>query len=447
MDRLVVGGGFSGLLAAWTAQRAGESVTVVEKSPGWGGMVSPVRLGDFEVDSGAEAFSVVGDSVLQLIADLGLSDEVVYPEDRAPHIVTAEGSFPIPAGVMGIPSSLEHLGSIPGMTEAVIHRARTLDSLPLTEGWEALSVAELVLSRLGPEILHTIVEPLCSGVHSCSPEEIEARAIFPDLVEALKRTGSLVQAASSVRGPQPRPGSAVATLSGGLFRLVDALVQNLTQRGAEMFSDTAVTSLIPQGGGWRVQTHRGPLRARRVSVCVGPIQAQELLAFIPEISEELGGVRTVDQALSVVVLRAPQLNDYPLGSGALVAQSVGIEAKAVTHLNAKWRWWQDALPRDYHALRFSFGRGGILPEGPHGQRVNEALERLFGLTNTQKVASRDIVWRAGTIRPILGHLERVARLNRAVADRGLSLHGSYMSGNGLLGITRNMREELHVTEH
>jgi oxygen-dependent protoporphyrinogen oxidase len=447
IDRIVVGGGFSGLLAARSARRAGETVTVLEAGPQWGGMVSRVSLAEYEVDAGAEAFSVVGDSMEELVAELGLGDKVVYPEDRSPNIITAEGSFVIPHGVMGIPGSLESLRGIPEMTDEVIERARSLDNAPLPDGWESLSVADLVTARLGPEVLGTVVEPLCLGVHSCVARDIEARAIFPEVLRALGETGSLINAVAAVRGSRPRPGSAVATLSGGLFQLVDALVRDLLDTDVVMRSDTRVMSLSEAPDGWQVDTTAGSLRARRVSLCVGPASATELLPTHTRILSELKQISTVDQAISVVLVRAPQLNDFPLGSGALVAESVHTEAKAVTHLNAKWGWWHDRLPADHHALRFSFGRGGILPPGAHDHLVDQALRVLCGIENPQKIASRDVVWRAGSIRPSLGHSARVERLTHAAQEKGLTLHGSYMSGNGLLGISRTFQGEAHVATH
>jgi len=447
IDRIVIGGGFSGLLAARVAQRSGETVAVVEASSVWGGMVTSVALGDYRVDSGAEAFSVVGDSIMDLVADLGLADHVAFPEDRAPRIMTAGGSFRIPHGVMGIPSSVDSLRGVPGINQGVMDRISQLDGAPLAPGWESLSVADLVISRLGPEVLETVVEPLCWGVHSCSAREIEARAIFPEVLRSLEETGSLLAAVAAVRGGDPRPGSAVATLRGGLFQLVDALVKDLIAQDVVMRSDTPVVGLTQHSSGWQVHTSAGPMEGRRVSICVGVAQTQALLQEHPEIVGDLGTISTVDQALSVVLVKAPELNDFPLGPGALVSETVGTHAKAVTHLNAKWAWWQHRLPADHHVLRFSFGRGGALPSGSHDRLVDEALEVLLGVHNPTKVASRDVVWRAGSVRPSLGHSARVQRLTTAAGEKGLALHGSHMSGNGLLGISRTIKGESHVPTH
>jgi len=446
-DRIVVGGGFSGLLAARKALRDGETVALIEQSETWGGMVNRVDVGGYAFDSGAEAFSIVGDDVLELITELGLAAEIVYPEKHSPKIVTASGSFSIPSGVMGIPSRWESLEGLPKMTKEVIARAKLLDSAPLEPGFEDLSVADLVTKRLGPEVLGTLVEPLCLGVHSCSAQDIEARAIFPQLLRVIREVGSLVGAVAKIRGGLPSPGSAVATLRGGLHHLVSHLVSDLTEHGVLMLNKTSVSSVFRDGHQWEVATPGGSFVAPELSLCVGPKEAAKLLENEPDLAGDVGAVTAVDQALTLMIVEAPELNAYPLGSGALISNDCGIEAKAVTHLNAKWGWWHDRLPVNHHALRFSFGRGGVVPHKPFDGLVNEAMKNLFGVDSPRKIASMDVVWRGGVIKPSVGHADRVARLTGAASARGLELCGSYISGNGLLGITRSLRGEAHVTTH
>ena len=447
IDHIVIGGGFSGLLAAREAHLRGETVEVLEKNNDWGGLVSSVLVGGYLVDSGAEAFSVVGSDVLDLITELGLAAEIEYPSLEQPTIMTKQGRSAIPRGVMGIPADLEDLRGVPGFSNRVITQAYERDSVPMPEGVEKLSVADLVTLRLGPELVQNIVDPLCLGVHSCQASEVEAQAVFPELVRETITQNSLVKAVGVVRGTKPSPGSAVATLRGGLYRLIDALVEHLVDQGVRLRRDTLVTSLARREDHWEVSTPSGVVAAREVSLCVGPSVASALLASQEDLTSELSPIATVDQALSIVVVKSAELSEFPLGSGALISKNVGIAAKATTHLNAKWGWWRDRLPKHHHVVRFSFGRDGALPREPFDSLVDEALSSLYGTSKAQIIASKDIIWRAGLVRPALGHSDRVARLHLATQGTGLHLRGSYMSGNGLLGISRTAQGEKHVRTH
>jgi len=257
----------------------------------------------------------------------------------------------------------------------------------------------------------------------------------------------LVEAVAKVRGVGASPGSAVATLRGGLHRLVDALSAEIDRLGVRTVLGGVVDSVAWDGDLWTVEATTDTYRSAQLSVCTGAPEASRLLASLPPLVAELSDIRTVDQALSIAVVRAPDLNEFPLGSGALVAAGVGIEAKATTHLNAKWSWWRTKLPADVHVLRFSFGRGGALPKEPFGTLVDEAMRVLYQVPTADIIARKDVVWRGGVVRPTQGHTHRVSRLRSVLEDLPLSLHGAYMSGNGLLGISRSLTGGNNVRAH
>jgi protoporphyrinogen/coproporphyrinogen III oxidase len=349
--------------------------------------------------------------------------------------------------VMGIPANLDSVRDIPGISDEALQRARELDHARWTQYLDDATVAEVVTARLGSEILQTLVEPLCLGVHSSSAHDLEARAIFPEVLRVAAQEQSLVGAVAKVRGRGASPGSAVATIRGGLHRLIQALRAELERLGVTVQCDLRVDSITRGEEWWTVETSVGQHQSSHLSVCTGAAEASRLLDAMPEIAKELGEVSTVDQALSLVVVRAPELNDFPLGSGALVSTSLGIEAKATTHLNAKWQWWRDRLPQDLHLLRFSFGRGGVLPAEPYAELVAEAMRVLYRVDSPDIVAWKDVVWRGGVVKPTQGHVARVGKLHTLAEAVSLNLHGAYISGNGLLGISRSLAGGSNVRTH
>lgn len=73
---IVVGGGLSGLAAAWRLERAGVRVTVLEASGSAGGRVRSERVGPYLVDSGADAATAGYEHWLGLVDDLGRAGDV-----------------------------------------------------------------------------------------------------------------------------------------------------------------------------------------------------------------------------------------------------------------------------------------------------------------------------------------------------------------------------------
>ena len=56
-DVLIIGGGLAGLTSAYTLQKQGARVAVIEERGRPGGLICSGRFGDFTFDIGAEAFA------------------------------------------------------------------------------------------------------------------------------------------------------------------------------------------------------------------------------------------------------------------------------------------------------------------------------------------------------------------------------------------------------
>ncbi|RJG27125.1 protoporphyrinogen/coproporphyrinogen oxidase [Massilia cavernae] len=75
-DVVVIGGGLSGLIAAWRLGQAGVSCFVLEAGDRLGGRVKSVKLGDCIVDTGAVAMLGSYAVMAQMARELGLSKEL-----------------------------------------------------------------------------------------------------------------------------------------------------------------------------------------------------------------------------------------------------------------------------------------------------------------------------------------------------------------------------------
>ena len=89
---LVVGGGISGLVCAYTLRKARIDAHLVEACPSPGGVISSVARDGFLLERGPQSFS--GTIQLRhLCADLGISDQVVQAPSRAPRYVLIDGEL------------------------------------------------------------------------------------------------------------------------------------------------------------------------------------------------------------------------------------------------------------------------------------------------------------------------------------------------------------------
>ena len=105
---VVVGGGIAGMVAALECAKIGMRVTLLEASSALGGTIHAAEIAGHVIDVGAQGFSVRGEAVLELVAELGLGADVCSPAAGTAWVAGLPGgaAAPLPAGgVLGIPGN------------------------------------------------------------------------------------------------------------------------------------------------------------------------------------------------------------------------------------------------------------------------------------------------------------------------------------------------------
>lgn len=101
---IVIGGGISGLAAAWQL-RGHADVTLLESNAKVGGKLRTGTIAGITVDEGAESLMALRPEAVELAAAVGLGDALCDPAKAPTTIWTNGGLRPLPAGhVMGVPT-------------------------------------------------------------------------------------------------------------------------------------------------------------------------------------------------------------------------------------------------------------------------------------------------------------------------------------------------------
>lgn len=424
----VVGGGISGLTAAYRLRAAGGDdamITLFDPADRLGGILRTELVGGQPMDLGAEAFVLRRPEVPALLAELGLAGRQRTTTGARPLIYSGQQLHALPSGtVVGIPSSALSLAGL--VDEATMARIEDEPARPFC--WRPGSdpaVAELVADRFGEQTVARSVDPLLCGVYAGSAATIGLRAAAPNLAAALDRGAASVTDAVRQALPPAGDGPVFGALDGGYRVLVDELVARSRARRVR----AAVVEIGRSGHGWELHDDTG---ARwHADAVILAIPAPRLVLLVDEIApRSAAAARRITSASSAVVaLAVPLDTPFPQCSGVLVASGERLRAKAITLSSRKWG------PRgNTQLLRLSFGRfGDDLADRASDEELlawaRDDLATVFGVT-VHPIECRVQRWIEAMPQYGPGHADLVAEV-RAGLPSGLAVAGSYLDGIGV----------------
>jgi protoporphyrinogen/coproporphyrinogen III oxidase len=444
----IVGGGISGLAAAFFLRDRGVAVTVLEGLPRLGGKLTVSEVAGIAVDEGAEALLARRAEGTDLIAAVGLAGRLEVPGTTAAGIWTRGRLHPLPRRqLMGVPADLGELAGSGILSPPGMARAREDLELPATPRDGDVPVASFVGARFGRELVDRLVDPLLGGVYAGRSDELSYEATLAGLAQASRQHRSLAEAAASLLpAPSPRGASppVFTTLSGGLGTLPQAVAaaSGATIRTGTMTRELArAADADGAGSGWRltVGSARAPerLEADAVVLAVPARPASRLLAGVPGAAgaaAALGEIGYASMAIVTLAYPAGAFGRRPEGSGYLVPAVDGRPVKAVTFSTVKWPHLAGDAGLDI--VRCSVGRVGeeALLQRDDAELAALAAADLAAATGVRgaPAAARVTRWGGGLPQYTVGHLDRVARIRAGVAAvPGLAVCGAAYDGIGI----------------
>jgi protoporphyrinogen/coproporphyrinogen III oxidase len=459
---VVVGGGISGLAAAWAIRAEAADavrVTVLEGSGSIGGKIGPVRVAGVDVDAGAESMLARRPEAVALAEAVGLRADLIHPATSGAGVWTRGSLRPLPAGqLMGIPGDLRALAASGVVSGAGLARIPLDCLLPMLPVGTDVAIGRYVAARMGREVVDRLVEPLLGGVYAGHADEISLAAAVPQLMPALREERSLLAAVGRVLWPDGRdevseeaPAPVFASLRDGLHRLPAAVA---AASGARVRTGMPVRQLVRVPAGWQLVT--GPARAPEtieadaVVLAVPAAPAARLLGDIaPYPAAELAAV----EAASVAVVTFAFADDGSglaglgapnalRGTGFLVPPVERRTVKAVTYLSQKWG---RSEPEPVTIVRASVGR----------HREESDLQRddadLAGAVLADVAAATGITarpvdvavsrWGGALPQYAVGHVQRVDRIRRGLEPlAGLEVCGATYDGVGIAACVWSARQ-------
>jgi protoporphyrinogen/coproporphyrinogen III oxidase len=451
---VVIGAGITGLTCAYSLQRWGLPVLVLEASNHPGGLISTTCRKDFLFESGPQC-PRFNELLWKLIGELNLASEFVGGNPRAKRYIVKNGrlcSAPLSPGsligtrLLGLNSKLRILSEPLGFSHP-----------PANEE----TVADFVIRKFGQEILDYLVDPILSTVFFGDARKMGMESAFPALVRWERENGSLARGALAARKsrppvipspglPEPGPGATGARLNvadslpalGSFRRGMGTLPSALAERLGGMIRFGARTESLSLAGGkgpleclWKLRLEGGEeILAENLVMAVPAFEAARLLTVAAtHLSSLLAAIPYAPMAVVSAGFNRRAVQHRLDGFGFMVPRREGMKTFCTI--------WNSSLfegraPEGRVLMTSYVGASpddGLLALTDEAltQTVHAETEKILGATG-QPVERQ--IWKYPLALPQynLGHAERVAAIRTALgAFPNLHLVGNYLEGRSI----------------
>lgn len=450
---MIVGGGISGLSAAWELSGARDGpnddtprIELIESSEHFGGALSTAPFARRTIDLGADGFLARRPEALELVDELGWNDRL-EPIDASGASIYLNGSlYDLPTGlVMGLPVSHHQIDQVKGLSWRARLAARRDEIMPARlEVKDDMSIGEIVRTKLGAEISYRFIEPMIGGIQAGRIDQLSAKSVFAPLLDAARSGGSLMKALRPKAGApsaNTKPGPMFYSLTSGIGSLPEELVRRLTERGVVLRANVAVSALRRTSSGeyaWEVDTRDTTTRANVVVLAApAPVAGQLIGSFDPAL-RALAGVQRAGAAMITFALAKDQVTLTKSGTGVLVPLSTpfssggSLMVTALTLLDRKWprlRQEHDVVLRA-HVGRIDDERWSDMDDDELIARVARELSEILSRFEAPYEA-RVQRWPAGLPQYLVGHDQMIAAAKVAGQSLGVALCGMAYDGVGV----------------
>lgn len=417
---LVVGGGLSGLSAAWRLRELvgpEHEITVFESAQQGGGKALTIHEEGWLVERGPSAFLLREGPLTELVQGLGLEDALVGPAARA-RLLYSKGAI---RQVTANPFALVWRGLLtPGEAARLCAEPFISSNGPGEE-----SVFDFAARRFGAGVAEGLVAPMLLGISAGAAREVSVDAVFPEWSQLEASHGSMVRAAMARSGSSPR----MVGLRGGNQGLTRALIESgrFELRCGHQVTGFDVT---------KDQVTVGFAEQERVTgeglIVALPTQSAARLWSPGPVATALNEVLEPPMLVAAVGFPSEHIT-LPAAFGVLVARDQGLRSLGILFESALF---PDRAPAGQTLVRVLLGGGADptvaeLDEVALKALVLRELEAILGVSGAPSFW-RLIRWPEAIPVGGLGHRERRQRIEQALGQEPrLALAGTGIWGIGV----------------
>jgi oxygen-dependent protoporphyrinogen oxidase len=434
---LIVGGGITGLTAAYTLERETDfDVTLIEKKSRLGGKVQTIQKNGYTLEVGPDSIFAAKPAALELIMEIGLEAEIIEPAASGFHLLVDSKLHSVPPG----------LASLAGVSPQIIDQAGFLShegkqralaevDVPRGDGSDE-SITDFFTRRFGEEFCRLVAEPILAGTHAGDPEKLSMRALYPVYLDREQRDGNL----STVSETEPaRRGPVFLSLKQGMETLTSRLMDSLTR--TQFGIAEYIQRFVSTDSETTVHTDEYPYKHEvdHVLLAVPADEAAVLLKDKQETAKLLSSIRFASSEIITAAYPQIAVGRDLIGTGFLTPFDRDHVLTGCTWSSLKW---PGRAPDDMLLVRYFFGGDGR----PDGITGNQLLERVRWVANdilkipVEPTFLETFHWTKALPQYDLGHTDLVDKVEQSLDGSPFSVTGSSYRGVGIPDCIRQGRE-------
>lgn len=441
---VVVGGGLTGLSVAFRLRQLAPavSVTVLEPRDRPGGNIGTENHDGFRVEVGPNGFLDRTPFVPNLIHDLGLADQLIAASEgsRKNRFLFLRGKLrKLPRGPLGLLTT--RLLSLRGKWQLLTEpwRPRRPQFTPSGAPVKEESIAQFVTRRTGKQAADIFADALVTGIHGGDSTLLSVAATFPRLPKMEHEAGSIIRGFlraarqrkhdAQARGEPPPGPQKMWSFREGLQVLTDSLAESL---GPSLHCGVTAQKVTRSGPHWFVRSTKVESWSADAVVLACPAyeQARLLVDLDAKLATEIGGIGYNRIAVVALGYRQSDCRTEPNGFGYIAPQNTRRDVLGV-------QWCSSIFPDRappgcvlWRALCGGVHRGEMLDwdDDKLAKAVHNEIKLAMGMRG-EPVFRRIVRWPRAIPQYVIGHLDRVARIEAATErHRGLFLTGNAYRG-------------------
>ncbi|MGB6385389.1 MAG: protoporphyrinogen oxidase [Terriglobales bacterium] len=464
----IIGGGISGLSAAYTLEKKRQSGTPIEyvlfeSSKHLGGVIRTENVDGCVVEAGPDSFLTEKPWATELCNKIELSGQLIGSNDseRKTYILAKGKLVEMPDGLMFmVPTKIMPTARSPLFSLRTKIRMVAEWFHPPHQSSGDETVAEMVKRHYGSEMVELLADPLLCGIYGGDASQLSVRAVLPRFADMESKHGSLGRAMFAARKDRDKdkdnnkskktnaaenvPARQIFTsLKAGMQQMVEALVASLDTKALK--TSSPVQSVIWQDNGWTVCAGYQTDHFDAVIIATPTHAAADLLESTDgDLSRDLSEIQYNSSATVALGYDEKVRRSLPPGFGFLVPRSAGRRMLAATFVHNKF---PHRAPQNRALVRCFLGgaRDEQILQSSEKEILqivrDELLEVLGSALNAEPLFARVYKWKAAMAQYSVGHLERVQRIeSRRQKHPGLALAGNGYNGIGVPDCIRSGTE-------